>query len=231
MFAALPGIDLSGGHLRGVDLCNSDLTNARFDGTCLVDATVNACEARGSSWVGADATFSRVLAARLDGADLRRADFGRSSLIWIVLDGANLEDARFEKADLTGASLGDVRAAGVDFTHARLNDTRLVGGRFAGASFSNAVLTGTDFLDADLSGADFGLAVFHGARLRNADLTGALLSRTAFVFCEDLAEARGLDRVVFHGPIAIDAATLRACADALPPAWIEAAAPLEMSMG
>jgi hypothetical protein len=44
-----------------------------------------------------------------------------------------------------------------------------------------------------------------------------------FAWCPTLTKAKGLDRVVFNGPVALDAATFTACRGRLSPAWTEAA--------
>jgi uncharacterized protein YjbI with pentapeptide repeats len=92
-----------------------------------------------------------------------------------------------------------------------------------GVSFAGASLMGANLSGCDLRGADLGRALLHGTDLTGTDLSGALVSSTVFAWCPTLAGAKGLDRVIFNGPVALDAATLAACRAALPAVWLEKA--------
>ncbi len=81
--------------------------------------------------------------ARLDGADLRRANFQEANLSGASLIGANAARAIFTKANLTGAILTNA-----NFRDAVLNAAILTGADARGCSFS----PGTNLKDATVTG-------------------------------------------------------------------------------
>lgn len=102
--ADLRGADLQGAGFAGVDLYGADLRYAVLRTTNLSPANLSTAELRQADLrdtivsCGSCAVLSSVMAANLNGADLRGARFGEAGIL----------GALFEGADLRGANLADV---------------------------------------------------------------------------------------------------------------------------
>jgi uncharacterized protein YjbI with pentapeptide repeats len=79
--------------------------------------------------------------ARLDNADLRKADLSRAELQFASLKKSDLTGALLRGADLSGADLTEATVSGVDFFGADLASTRLVApvGLEAARNFDKAI--------------------------------------------------------------------------------------------
>ena len=117
---------------------------------------------------------SRLISAKLDGANLKLADLSYS---------------HFRHGDLSGAGLGN---------------TNLSHTTWIGASLEGADLGGANLDSADLGGANLGGAKLHGASLEGADLGGAKFSEDTILpdgseWTPDITEAEWSERfgVVF----------------------------------
>ncbi|MBS1674465.1 MAG: pentapeptide repeat-containing protein [Actinobacteria bacterium] len=125
---------------------------------------------------------------RLNGADLREADFSGVNLTNAVLSGADLTSARLSKAKLDSAHFDSAILFGADLTAATLSDARLFDVTLAGANLSRADLTRAVLSVSSLWNTQFDFATLHNAQVRNAsvqdssfndaDLTGADLTGT-----------------------------------------------------
>ncbi|MFM2148110.1 MAG: hypothetical protein RLZZ187_416 [Pseudomonadota bacterium] len=105
----------------------------------------------------------------LSGADLTRAhmrdsSFQRTRLVGAKLVGADAFSARFVSADLSGADLTEATLREADFTRTLLRGATLTRADLRRARFFRADLTGADLTGADLNGADFSGAILDGAR-------------------------------------------------------------------
>jgi uncharacterized protein YjbI with pentapeptide repeats len=138
----LEGVRLEGADLYGADLPYAVLPGADLKGAYLCGADFFAANMQGAHLEDANLTDAR-LAARLDGAHLRRAQ-----LTSAVFLGASLERADLRDAILTWADLRQTRLVGADLSRAVLHMARL----------NQADLAGANLHDADLRGADLTLA-------------------------------------------------------------------------
>ena len=103
-------VDLSGEHLKSVDLLAAELIGARMIEADLRDANLKYTDLSGANLVGANLSD-----ADLEGAILRGAN----------LQGANLSGVNLEGADLSGACLEGANVFGASFKGANLQLTRL----------------------------------------------------------------------------------------------------------
>lgn len=100
-------------------------------------------------------------------------------------DDAKLQDADLSRADLTNASFSGARMENANLAGARLTNCEMSGARLSGADLSGADLTNCEFANADLRNAKLGNARlvnadFANADLREADFSGASLINTDF---------------------------------------------------
>jgi uncharacterized protein YjbI with pentapeptide repeats len=102
--------------------------------------------------------------ADLTRAQLRDVSLGRSRLVGAKLVGADAYSARFVSSDLTGGDLTGANLRDVDFTRAVLRDAKLVATDLRRARLFRADLRGADLTGANLEGADFSNALLDGAR-------------------------------------------------------------------
>lgn len=143
----------------------ADLRNTHFDHASLIGADLEQAILGDTRFWCADlsgAAMSRVTGggdpivfqhARMDGAQLARAqlikpNFRYASLVGADLEMASIEDGHFGFADLSMARLGNGQFRNTSFFEAKLEDAELSYADLEGADFSGADLTG-----ADLTGA------------------------------------------------------------------------------
>jgi len=141
----LTGVDLSGLDLRGVDM----------RGTFLDNADLRGCDLRGADLWRAVACRADLTDARLDGAQVAEANFGRA-----LLARASLKGLRFERTVLTGA----------DLTGAVLDEARFEGSDLSEATLSGASLRGIEARSLMMLGVDLSLAKLDGAKLVKCNL-------------------------------------------------------------
>ncbi|HOW72227.1 MAG TPA: pentapeptide repeat-containing protein [Phycisphaerae bacterium] len=182
----LQGLGLEFNDLAGCDLADKNLAGARFAGSELTNANLSGADLSGASFFFYD---NAQAAATLAGADLRRANLSRASLVYCDLTGAQVADANLDHADLTATTLRDADLTNATIRGANLDDTTALG--FTSAQFYSTItyksgdlrdiglecndLTGWNFAGKALPGARFGEAV-----LTNADLSAANLSGASF---------------------------------------------------
>ena len=119
--------------------------------------------------------MSALQMARLDGADLRGADFVNVSLYRATLNRANLREARLLGAILAGATLD-----GADLQDANLSGALVEGATLDGANLQNAVLSNANLIGATLDHANLQGAHLDGAGFQQASLVGAKLQGASF---------------------------------------------------
>ncbi len=160
--ANLPGADLTGAALDGLDLSNADLTGATLTGVSMEGTTLTG------------AVLKQVRSGGITGTPQSLATG------WFLLDGyligstsnyagsgADLSGATFHGADLSGRNLFDANLTNADLsdanlTGANLTAAKLVGANLSGADLSGATLNGTAFRDAIVSGTTFDQASLQG---------------------------------------------------------------------
>jgi uncharacterized protein YjbI with pentapeptide repeats len=113
--------------------------------------------------------------ARLDGADLRGADFVIVNLHRATLNRANLQEARLLSAVLAGATLN-----GANLQDANLSGALVEGANLNGANLQNANLSDANLIGASLDHANLQGAHLDGAQLLQASLVGAKLQGASF---------------------------------------------------
>ena len=137
------------------------------------------CSADLSDWVFKDIRF--------DGANLRNADFGSSTLERVSFRSADLfaadfggaeliEEGYFQNADLYNASFVGATFRNAVFRHATLTLANLQGADLEGADFTEASLS-----SASLGGANISRAKLIRARLNEVDMSNSTVSDTTFV--------------------------------------------------
>lgn len=121
----------------------------------------------------------------LYGADLRRTNWQRQSVVGARVEGANLTEARFHGADVCEARFDGAKARQASFNEAWLDNARFDAADARDASFSGALARQARFLGAELTNANFENADaqrsdFRWAHLRGATFDGAKVDYCAF---------------------------------------------------
>ncbi len=158
----LPGLDVRGADLSGVNLSHLPLTRLR--------AGLSLEEGR-----HATVEQSRQAAANLAKADVSYAQMQGAQLSWATLDEAVLVETHLEGADLGKATLKRAILAGIHLEGADLSK-----GQMEGSTLLEAHLEGAFLQGASLEGANLFEAHLEGARLVGAHLEGATLLGTHF---------------------------------------------------
>ncbi|MCE1246381.1 MAG: pentapeptide repeat-containing protein [Firmicutes bacterium] len=132
---------------------------------------------------------ARMQRWRLNGANLKDANFKNAILTDAHFDSADLSNANlneadctnctFTKAKLNGASLKDANLTMCIFEKASAIKTDFRNARMTRAEFKGAILESADFRDARLINADFTEADLKGAKLKGANLKDAKIDESA----------------------------------------------------
>ena len=165
----LTGVDLSGLDLRGVDLRGAFLDNADLRG----------CDLRGADLWRAVACRADLTDARLDGAHVAEANFGRAVLARTSLAGLRFERTVLRGADLTGAVLDGARFEGGD-----LSESVLSGASMRDIEAHSLLLMTVDLSRATLSGAKLVKCNLLQCDLRGAVLDGVTLTSCVLLGCD-----------------------------------------------
>ena len=180
-----------GADLKGVDLSNQEMTNAKLQKSDFTDAKLS-----GSNLTGAKVTGAKFVNADLSGANLNnlygtKAKFTDANLSKADLSGATLDNAIFKNTDLT-----DITAKGTSFFGVTFTNCDLSNANFSGEGRS---LFGAGFKNSNLSGADLSGANIEANKVSNTDLTGANITGADFKGYsngEPFVGCTGLDQVV-----------------------------------
>ena len=171
--------NLSNAKMDGSKLIDAHLVYARMEGADLTNAKLTNAKLEGINLRGADLSF-----AKMSGADMREADLSGATLIRAKLDAVNLEFADVQganllQADLSGAKLTLVRAPTASFRLANMHGADLQLAWLHVADLTGAALVAADLRGAQLIGAEVQLADLTGADLASAKLQGANLKHTS----------------------------------------------------
>lgn len=151
---SLPGIDLSGLTVKGVDMRRCELASADLKGVYFqqVDAS--------------EANFARcfLFLSRIQTSVLHSSSFF----------GARLENTRLAQSDLQGCDFSLARIFGVEFSGCNLANSSFVGSRLNSAKGRVA------FHQCNLRGATFADSTFACVRFSSCDLREADFSRVTF---------------------------------------------------
>ena len=164
--------------------------------------------------------FTTLLGANMQNADLRGANLGRTLWEFANLSGVNAESTLFSLSDFTEANFTEGCFSGADFTGCHFVRVEAAKANFRFATLAQAVLRDSGFTLTDFGGADFTLAYLHRLRLQEAVLNDTLLLNTAFLECEDLHQAVGLEEVSVNSKVLLELKTLRANGAKLPEAFL-----------
>ena len=193
--------DLSGTHLNGALLMQTNLTwaelsgihlreaflmNARLDGATLEEATLDSANLTGNTSLraanltGASLYEAKLWGGNLEATNLEGANLTKTLLIAVNLSRAFLKEADLSEAHLEGADLSEAHLEEADlseawFTEADLSEAHLEGADLSGANLEEADLSEVHLEEADLSEAWFTEADLSEAHLEGADLSEATL--------------------------------------------------------
>jgi uncharacterized protein YjbI with pentapeptide repeats len=153
---------------RGLNLLDTDLSWARFEGRPLRGAQLRDADLHGAMLEGID-----LCHADLTGANLRETILTRARL-----SGAILANAECENLEIQNTKAIRCRADGAKCKDAQFVNVRWI--RFAapGIDLTCACLRGSRFFRADLSDAHFDRTVLHGTRFRGSAMQRAIFRET-----------------------------------------------------
>jgi uncharacterized protein YjbI with pentapeptide repeats len=171
----LEGVALQGAILRRAVLVRTNLSGAKFDGADFSEADLTEAILTDASGVQSKWTLTLVRSARIDGANLARAE----------MLGTRAEGNDFRRANLSEGSYIRARFGGSNLAGARLDR-----GTFTQASFAHANLAGASLRFARLSGADF----------RQADIAGASFAYAELAEALNLDSAKNADKALWQDP-------------------------------
>jgi uncharacterized protein YjbI with pentapeptide repeats len=191
----LSGLDLSGLDLSGADLSRADLTGARVVGTRLRGAVLGGAKLARAQLLTADLSGADLTDCIADGCNFGGADLRGATLLHAALQGASFTKAKLTEANLCAAQLREARIREahlehVDLSRADLRDADLERSEVAGASFLDA-----DLRQARLRGLDgYHAANWIGADIAGVDFCGAYLIRRTIMDQNYLHEFRTKSR-------------------------------------
>ena len=157
----LPGLDLAGQKLDGLNFKKTNLDSGRFCETSFSGANLEEANLRGANLDGADLKGANLKGANLKGAwfvraDLRKAIVGGASFQNVLFLGANLQGVNLEEANLEEASLGRANLEGANLERANLREANLEEADLRGANLEGANLeeasVGKTILDKEYKG-------------------------------------------------------------------------------
>jgi len=143
-------IDLSEFQLMGVNMENSDLTEAILNKTNMNDSSMEGAKLNKSN---------------LKGVQLKRANLKR-----VILRESFLSEANMSEANMSGADLSDSYIWDANIRKAILRNANL-----SGANLKNSNLSGSNLSGVNLEGANLSGTNLSNVNLENANLKGAIL--------------------------------------------------------
>jgi uncharacterized protein YjbI with pentapeptide repeats len=173
------GKDMHGDDLTGLDLTGANLSHANLAGANLHGVKLVGADLTGADLRHADLTFTWIMKARFDHADLQGAT------LQTVITSEGMDNQPETAASFVGADLSDTSAT----VHFSGDDMR---GALFKRSSQSVVLANqsmgmlrSEYVGANLDGADFedaklGRITFQFAKLNNANFRGADLTRADF---------------------------------------------------
>jgi uncharacterized protein YjbI with pentapeptide repeats len=175
----LSGKDMHGDDLTGLDLSGANLSHANLAGANLHGVKLVGSDLTGADLRKADLTFTWIMKARFDHANLQGAT------LQTVITSEGMDNKPETAASFVGADLSDTSAT----VHFSGDDMR---GAIFKRSSQSVVLANqsmgmlrSEYVGANLDGADFegaqlGRITFRFAKLNNANFRGADLTRADF---------------------------------------------------
>lgn len=178
--------DLSGAELEDVTMTDLNLGGFNLSGTILnnvsfVGGDIRGVETKGARFSNVQFKGSRLLFLKLQGTDLRGADFSAAQELTAYVDcGTRLPDSikadrptliPVERSCPLGRPNGNFR--GVDWSYFDLSSLDFRNADFTGATLKGVTLVDTDFSNSNLSHVNFQNSSFSNAVLDGANLEGA----------------------------------------------------------
>jgi hypothetical protein len=141
-----------------------------------------------------------------------------------ALNNLNLEGANLIKADFDRTSIIHSNFNNAIFTEANMHLASFIVAQFVKADLSNSGITTADFIEANLEKATLANARIIGARFRNVifkdtDFSNAHMHEVSFSNV-DLSSAKGLESVTHEHPSTIGIDTLYKSGGNLPPSFL-----------
>lgn len=181
----LPGVDLRGANLAGVDYSTKrcptenssdppqrlDLSGALLDAsTNLQNADLGSANLSGWDWHATDWSTMTMQHAILSGGNMSHLDLTASPYAGKFFI-ADKQSDRFADVDFSGVDLTGAKLAGLNLDGAYMPSTN-----FSGANLHGVSVAGADFYRADFTGADLGSIV--ATEAAPASFNGATMIRT-----------------------------------------------------
>ena len=175
----LSGKDMRGDDLTGLDLSGANLAHANFSGANLHGVKLVGADLTGADLTKADLTFTWIMKARFDHANLHGAT------LQTVITSEGMDNKPETAASFVGADLSDTSAtvhfSGDDMQRANFRGSSqsvVLANQSMGMLRSEYV--GTNLDGVDFTGAKLGRITFEFAKLNNAIFRGADLTRADF---------------------------------------------------
>lgn len=135
-------------NLDGVDLSDTNLADANFNGSSMRNTNLSGADLSTASlkevdFSGANLTNANLSGAKLDNANFSGANLTNANLSDSGLENANLCDTNLTNANLSGAKMREANLSGANFTKANLSDANLEGTNIEGTKFDEANLSNT----------------------------------------------------------------------------------------
>ena len=167
--SSLVGANLSGARLDRATVVKADFSGANLEGATImkpsVFSSVSFDHADAPKFNGANLRGARI-AARMDGADFRRADLSDAKIgpFDMTVEAGMAPSSFMMGADFSGAILAGAEVRNINFTFARFVGADMRSAKLLALDFSNADLTGADLTGADVTGSNFEGAKLAGAK-------------------------------------------------------------------
>ena len=201
-------INLSNAYIPGVDLRESDLSQANFKNANLTSSKLNNANLSETNFNGANLNNAQLHKARIQGTDLRGANLNlavgltcdqihsamtdedtqfpdyilREEILDSKFQCRNILDGKglnFRKINLSNAYI-----PGVD-----LRESDLSQANFENANLTSSKLNNANLNEANFNGANLNTAQLHKARIQRADLRGANLNGAVGLTCDQILSA------------------------------------------
>lgn len=163
----------------------------------------------------------------LRGADFTAAQFNDIRLSFSWLTECCFSKAQLQRAYFVNSDLLYIDCSHADLTEAHLDNVKLKKANLRGAKLQRAKIRTADLSEVDLSGADLSFANLDRTSLRNANLHQTDLSFATLcsieLFNVDLSTTKGLDTVIHKGVSHLGIQTLSRSLPHLPAVFLQSA--------
>ncbi len=162
--------------LQGVKAWNKWRLENRGISIDLHMAKLNGMDLREANFIRANLIDANFVEANLSMANLNVANLSGANLCGVDLSGADLSNARLKETDLSDAYLSKSNLSGANISNSRLKEADLSNSYASRVDLSNADLSEANLNEADFNNANFSKAILWGTKLERTNLQGANLS-------------------------------------------------------